>query len=156
MMPPSRLKMATFTSADVDLDGLRDSVAQIMQAIRTTLRNLGIEHCAAKGEASIVAWADSFHPHVHAIVNTAPGGKGYIKASDWQHEWLSALPSYLQPPIGGAHVKPVRDLERACRYFTKSPFRYATSSTIGSVLEGISALKGVVRFSTSGAFRPRD
>jgi len=156
MMPPSRLKMATFTAANVDLDGLRDSVSQIMQATRTTLKNLGIAQYAAKSEAPVTGLPDWFHPHVHAIVNTAPGGKGYIRVADWQNEWLSALPSYLHPPIGGAHVKPVRELEAACRYFTKSPFHNATSSTIGSVLGSIAALKGVVRFSTLGAFRTRD
>jgi hypothetical protein len=155
-MPPSRLKVATLTAADVYLDGLRDSVTQIMQATRKTLRNLGVAHYAAKSETSVASWADSFHPHVHAVVNTAAGGKSYIRADDWTNEWLSALPSYLHPPIGGAHVRPVRNLEGACRYFTKSPFRYATSSTIGSVLGSIAALEGVVRFSTSGAFRTQN
>jgi len=151
-IPERRLRVATLTTADVPLDELRNSVAQIMRSTKTAMKALNLAHYAGKAEFSIVPWDERFHPHAHILASTPPG-KGYIKADDWENEWLTALPSYMHPSSGGAHVKPVRKLAEACGYVTKSPFRYASESTIGQIVAGIEATRGLRRFATSGAFK---
>ena len=152
-VPEHRLKLATFTTKDVDLHTLREAAQAIMYSTRATLKSLGLTHYAARSETSVDALIGSYHPHVHAIVNTAPSGKGYIKADDWQDAWLSELPAWLQPFKGGTHVERVRDIEGACFYVTKSPFRDAFDGTIQRIVDGIVATKGLRRFATCGAFR---
>lgn len=151
-IPERRLRVATLTTADVPLDELRTSVSQIMRSTKAMLKALNLAHYAGKAEFSVVPWDGHFHPHVHILASTPPG-KGYIKADDWQNEWLTALPRCMRPSSGGAHVKPVRKLAEACGYVAKSPFRYATDDTIGQIVAGIEATKGLRRFATSGAFR---
>jgi hypothetical protein len=124
-----------------------------MSATRKTLKTLGIAHSAVRFEFSVDEWVKSYHPHSHAILSAAPSGKAYVSKSDWLAAWLSELPQWLHPVEGGSHVAPVRNLEGACRYFAKSPFRCASESTIGQILQGIEATKGLRRFATSGAFR---
>jgi hypothetical protein len=140
----ARLKFGTFTAKDVPLGSLRDAGREIMQAGARALKTLKVDGYAARLETSFEEWGDNYHAHLHALIDSPSGGRGFIPRDAWRDEWLRALPSYLHPVKGGGHVKPVRNLEETCYYLTKSPFFEHVSNT-ERVVAGIAACKGMRR-----------
>ncbi|HEV2709393.1 MAG TPA: protein rep [Edaphobacter sp.] len=155
-LPESRLKFLTLTSRNVELPALRQASQEVMSATRKTLKILGIAHSAVRSEFSVDEWVRSYHPHSHSLISTPPNGKNYVKTADWQDAWLSELPQWLHPIEGGSHIKAIDNLERACGYIAGNPYKKATPETVGEIMAGIAALKGLQRFSTSGYFRTKD
>jgi hypothetical protein len=147
------LKLATFTARDVELEALREATQAIMRSTRATLKSLGLAHYAARFETSVDVLIGSYHPHIHSLVNTAPSGKAYIPAADWQDAWLSELPAWLHPIEGGTHTERVYDVAGICRYVCKSPYAKGSLGTISQIVAGIEATRGLRRFATSGAFK---
>ncbi len=151
LIPENKLKL--ITSANVELPELREATRAITHATKAALKLLGIEHCAVRSEFSVDALIDSYHPHTHAIVSTSPTGRGYIPADDWHGAWIAELPVWLHPIEGGTHTERVYDVAGICRYVCKSPYANASPGTIGQIVAGIEATKGLRRFATSGAFK---
>jgi hypothetical protein len=153
-IPASRLKFATFKSADVPLDTLRDAGKALMKAGRSTLKALKIPDHAIRLETSCADWTDSYHPHLHSILSTAPGGRNYISPDGWENAWMADLPTWLQP-VQGTHIATVRNLQAASSYFTKSPFADYAESTgemVARIINGIEATRGIHKYSVRGKF----
>jgi hypothetical protein len=143
-VPMSRLKFGTFTAKDVPLDSLREAGREIMQTGGRVLKTLKVGDYAARLETSFEEWGDNYHAHLHALVDSPSGGRGFIPRGAWLDEWLGELPTHLHPIEGGAHVEPVRNLEASCTYLTKSPF-FDYVSNAERIVAGIAACKGMRR-----------
>jgi hypothetical protein len=153
-IPSPRLRFATFKSADVPLEALRDAGETLVKAGRSTLKKLKVPDYALRLETSYPAWSLDFHPHLHSILSTAPGGRNYIAPAKWESAWLAELPSWLHP-VQGTHIETVRDLQQSSSYLTKPLFADYAESTGGMVeriVNGITATKGITTFSVRGAF----
>jgi hypothetical protein len=147
-VPTKSLRFATFKTKDVALDNLREAGQIIMQTGRTVLGRLGVSGYVCRLECSFEEWHDNVHAHAHAIIHTPSGGRGYIPASAFEDEWLSALPSSLHPVTDAVHVAPVRDLEAAATYISKSPF-FQTSAA--RTVAALRQLRGVQRVAYRGS-----
>lgn len=148
------LKFATLTGSDVRLEGLRDASTILMQTARTVCRQLKVRGSALRLEVSDPGTND-FHPHVHGLLDTPTGGRGRISATTWQDAWLSELPAWLHPTVGGAHVRPVRSLGSACNYMMKSAFASLCEGAydgddVARTIAYIESCKGVQQFSVRG------
>ncbi|SRR6266851_1308043 len=95
--------------------------------------------------------AANYHAHLHALIDSPSGGRGFISRGAWRDEWLGALPAHLHPLEGGAHVTPVRDLEATCKYLTKSPFSKHVRDHEKRVVEALLASKGMRRTIIKGS-----
>jgi hypothetical protein len=151
-IPSNRLRFATFTVRDVPIDILRDTTQEIMQATRRTMAKLKNAHYAARLETSFESWNENYHPHAHVLLDSPPGGRNFTSADQWRDTWLSSLPSELHPREAGkgAHVEPVRDLEAACTYLTKSPFHAWVAENTARTLATIQTCKGIHKVTTRG------
>jgi hypothetical protein len=143
-VPMSRLKFGTFTAKDVPLDSLREAGREIMHAGGRVLKTLKVSGYAGRLETSFEEWGDDYHAHLHVLIDSPSGGRGFIPRDAWLDEWLRELPTYLHPVEGEAHVEPVRNLEASCTYLTKSPF-FAYVDNAERIVAGISACKGMRR-----------
>jgi hypothetical protein len=80
------------------------------------------------------------------------GGRAFIPSHAFQDEWLAALPADLHPVQGGAHIKPVRILDAATEYMTKSPFhQHVEAEEATRIVQVIAATKGLQKFTTRGS-----
>jgi hypothetical protein len=150
LLSRARLKFGTFTTKDVPLDTLRDVGQQIMRTGRRVLTKLKVTGYAARLETSFEQWGEHYHPHLHALIDSPPGGRGFVSAHAWLNEWLGNLPNDLHPADGGAHVAPVRELRASCTYLTKSPF----SDYVGNaerIIDGITTCKGMRQAMSRGS-----
>jgi Replication protein len=150
----ARLRFGTFTVRDVALDSLREASGQIMHTGRRVLKELNVAGYAARLETSFEDWSEKYHPHLHVLIDSASGGRGFISGRNWQEAWLHILPTSLRPVEGGTHITPVGELEATCKYLTKSPFfehvsnnQLAVERTVNSIRE----LKGKQRFVARGS-----
>jgi hypothetical protein len=147
----ARLKFGTFVAKDVPLDSLREAGREIMQAVGRVFKTLKVDGYAGRLETSFEDWRDEYHAHVHALIDSPAGGRGFIPRDAWLDEWLGALPAHLHPVEGGAHVRPVRDLERAATYMMKSPFSEHVRNNEKRVVAALSACKGMRRTIIKGS-----
>jgi hypothetical protein len=149
------LRFATLTTRDVSLDALAETSRTIMQASKRTLKALGVTDYAGHLETSFQDWSDDYHPHIHALIDSPPAGRGYIPLDRWQDAWLGELPEFLHPIEGGAHVNPVRDLAASCEYLTKSPFydfvQQSQAANVRRVVAAICESKGLHKFASRGS-----
>lgn len=99
----------------------------------------------------MVIGRDEYHAHLHALIDSPSGGRGFIPRDTWRDEWLAALPAHLHPVEGGAHLTPVRDLEATCNYLTKSPFSENVRDHEKRVVEALLACKGMRRTVIKGS-----
>jgi hypothetical protein len=151
-LPPKRLRFATFTTRDVALGDLRATTGQIMDATRRTMKSLKVDGYAARLETSFEEWTDDYHPHIHALIDSPSGGRGFIPPAAFEHEWLAALQADLHPIEGGAHAKPVRILDAAAEYMFKSPFhQHVKSEEVARIVQTISATKGLQKVAFRGS-----
>jgi hypothetical protein len=148
----ARLKFGTFVAKDVALESLREAGREILQAGGRVFRKLKVDGYAARLEVSFEDWGDKYHAHLHALVDSPSGGRGFVPRDAWRDEWLNALPSSLHPIEGGAHVTPIRDLEATCKYLTKSPFFDHVREEAERVVNTITACKGMTRSVMRGSF----
>ena len=130
--------MLTLTVANVPVDGLRDTLAQLHAAWkRLTLREafptslwyrrteVTVSQPAARlrGRAPGVDWKKTaanidngevtMHPHLHCLLFVPPAyfGRNYIKAADWAELWRQSL---------GVGYTPIVDVRRAYAKKAKS------------------------------------
>lgn len=152
-LSPKRLRFATFTTRDVPLGDLRATAGHVMDATRRTLKSLKVSGYAARLEVSFEEWAaDDCHPHVHILVDSHSGGRSFIPVHAFTDTWLESLPSNLHPVDGGAHVKPVRILDAAAAYMTKSPFHeHVKAEEAARIVQVIAAMKGLQKFTLRGS-----
>jgi Site-specific DNA methylase len=142
-VPRRRLRFATLTVRDVPLDDLRAACKEIQRATRQTFSTLGTAHYACHLETSFGSWTEDYHPHVHALIDSPSGGKGFVSTERWETEWLRSLHRDLHPVGTAAHVKPVRDLAAACSYLSKSPFYKCVAERTARTMAAIQATKGL-------------
>lgn len=151
-IPPKRLRFATFTTKDVPLGELRATTGHLMDATRHTMKHLNVSGYAARIETSFEDWNDRYHPHVHVLVDSPSGGRGFLPSNAFEHEWLAALQSDLHPVEGGAHIKPVRILEATAAYMAKSPFHeHVKVEEAARIVQIISATKGLHKIAFRGS-----
>jgi hypothetical protein len=151
----ARLRFGTFVARDVSLDSLRETGRELMQAVGRVFKTLKVDGYAGRLEASFEEWRDEYHVHVHALIDSPSGGRGFIPRDAWRDEWLGSLPAHLHPVEGGAQVTPVRDLEATCNYLTKSPFSEHVRDHEKRVVEALLACKGMQRTIIRGSMAER-
>ncbi len=118
-----------------------------MEASRTALKSLKVDGYISRLEVSFEDWQDDYHPHVHALIDSPAGGRGYIPPHAFQDAWLAALPAAMHSSEGGSHITPVRELEASCAYMTKSSFLNLQGSTVDRTVAAIGSLKGLNKLS---------
>jgi hypothetical protein len=122
-----------------------------MESGRKALARLGVSGYVLRTETSFEDWnVGSYHAHAHAIVDSPSGGRGFIPNAAFEDEWLSALPASLHPVTNGVHVSPVRDIEAAATYLSKSPFG-SHLEAVQRTVATIAATKGLQRLSLRGS-----
>ena len=152
---PHPLKFGTFTGRNLPMGRVREASTVLMQTARTVCKRFKVKGFALRLEVSDPKGLD-LHPHVHGLIDTPSGGRGYVSPSDWQDAWLHALPQDLHPTVGGAHIKPVRNLGASCNYLLKSAFSALCEDAydgddIERVVAYITACKGTQQFSVRGS-----
>jgi hypothetical protein len=124
-----------------------------MKAARSTLKRLKCADYALSLETSL-ADGDSYHPHTHLLLESAPSGRNYISNENLQDAWLTELPQWMHPQMAAAEIETVRDLEAVCSYNTKSPFTgTGGQTTVGRMIDSLFALKGMKRFERHGSMK---
>jgi hypothetical protein len=148
------LKFATLVGSDVPIGGLREASKVLMRSARTVCSRLKVKGSALRLEVSDPG-SNDYHAHIHGLVSTPSGGKWRVSGADWQDAWLSELPAWLHPTVGGAHVKPVRSLGASCNYLLKSVFSSFTEGAydggdVQRTLDYIESCRGIQQFSFRG------
>ena len=150
------LKYVTFTCSDVPIQDLRDTAHALMQAGRQTFKRLDVPGHISRLEISSKGW-HNFHPHVHAVVDFATGGRGYVSKAAFTHAWTSALPADLRAPESGVHIESVDNLAEATSYLCESNFHKfireknrVAIEEVSRTVEAITALHGLRKFTSRG------
>jgi hypothetical protein len=152
------LKFARFKCVDVPLDALRETSGTLMRTSRQMFKRLGVPGHITQLEVSFEGWRDLYHPHIHSLIDTPPGGRRFISPSAYEQEWLEALPDHLHPRENAGHIETVRDLDAVCTYTAKSPFRswIEDRARVARTVAVIRETKGLQQTYFRGSLQPAD
>jgi hypothetical protein len=154
-LSPKRLRLITFNGGDQPLESLRECSQQMMKAARDTLKHFRVPGYAVKSENSFLGWdADAHHPHLHILVDTPTGGRGFVPSHAWGNEFFERLPNYLHPSTDHVHVSGVLESVRAsATYVCKSPYHGADVSDVPRIIDSIQATMGLRHYLTHGSLK---
>jgi hypothetical protein len=150
------LQFATLLTADVPLEELRAVAKTSADAMRKTLRSVGVSGHVTCAEISFPRWDDQCHLHYHCLIDSAPSGRGYVPKGALTDAWMSALPADLLPPLVEVHIKPVDSLEAVATYVCTSPFfdyvkAQASLKEVSRTLDAIRETKGLPKITSRGS-----
>jgi hypothetical protein len=156
----SRLRFATFTTADVPTERLREVANTSSAAVLKTLKSLRIPGFVSRLEVSFPSWDDEFHLHHHAILDSPPTGRGYVSNGALTDAWMESLPAELLPPVVVVDNAIVSYLDRVTSYLCESPFhRYvrerdrADIEEVPRTIDAIRELKKLRKITSRGTLQ---
>lgn len=124
-----------------------------MRTSRQVFKRLGASGHITRLEVSFEDWGDLYHPHLHHLIDTPPGGRRFIPLTAYEQEWLEALPHYLHPGENAGHIETVRNLDAVCAYTAKSPFSdwIAGKERVARTVAAIRETKGLQKITFRGS-----